>query len=322
MTTPGFSDRFVGGWVSLRDVLTDAERRLAAAGVPSPRTDAAILASFVTGVPRTRMLLHDEITQEQRTTYERLLSRRMARVPLQHLLGQTTFRHLDLAVGPGVFVPRPETELVAEAAIAALAALPPDRRVAVDLCSGSGAIALAVATEVTGARVLAVEMDPAAAEWAQRNIEIHEPAVADQGSQISLLKGDARTVAGPTGMLAELREGVDVVVTNPPYIPEDATPTEPEVRDHEPHIALFGGPDGLDVIRDLLTTAALLLRPGGVLVIEHADRQGEAAGAGGVPALLREHDTAECWSAVTDHLDLTRRPRFTTAVRTAAMNPR
>ncbi len=313
--TPGFSERLVAGWVSLRDVLTDAERRLAAAGVPSPRTDAAILASHVTGIPRTRMLLHDEITSEQRTVFERLLSRRMARVPLQHLLGVAAFRHLELAVGPGVFVPRPETELLAEAGIAALAAS--QHRVAVDLCTGSGAVALALATEVDNATVRAVEIDPAAAQWAERNLDVHRPAVEDRGSQLDLVVADATRVAEPGGALVDLVGRVDVVTTNPPYIPEDATPVEPEVRDHEPRVALFGGPDGLDVVRGLLETAALLLRPGGVLVVEHAERQGEAAGESGVPGLLRDPERAQWWSAVRDHLDLTRRPRYTSAVRTA-----
>lgn len=313
--TPGFSDRLVAGWVSLRDVLTDAERRLAAAGVPSPRTDAAILASHVTGIPRTRMLLQDEITTQQRTVFERLLSRRMARVPLQHLLGVAAFRHLELAVGPGVFVPRPETELLAEAGIAALAAC--EHRLAVDLCTGSGAVALALATEVDNATVHAVEIDPAAAQWAERNLDVHRPAVQDRGSRVELIVADATRVADPGRDLAELTGHVDVVTMNPPYIPEDATPVEPEVRDHEPRIALFGGPDGLDVVRALLKTAAVLLRPGGIVLVEHAERQGEAAGESGVPGLLRDPDRAALWSAVHDHLDLTRRPRYTSAVRTA-----
>ena len=313
--TPGFSERIVAGWVSMRDVLTDAERRLAAVGVPSPRTDAAILASHVTGIPRTRMLLHDEMSGEQRTAFERLLARRMARVPLQHLLGVAAFRHLELAVGPGVFVPRPETEIVAEAGISALNGI--EQPVAVDLCTGSAAIALALATEVRGAEVFAVEIDPAAIEWARRNIEVHQPSIDDHESAVHLLQADATRVAQPGEQLADHRGRIDLVVTNPPYIPEDATPTEPEVRDHEPRIALFGGEDGLDVVRSLLMTAADLLRPGGIVIIEHADRQGEAAGESGVPWLMRDGDSAPAWDHVRDHLDLTRRPRYTTAVRTA-----
>lgn len=313
--TPGFSDRVVAGWVSMRDVLTDAERRLAAAGVPSPRTDAAILASHVTGIPRTRMLLQDEMNSEQRTSFERLLTRRMARIPLQHLLGVAAFRHLELAVGPGVFVPRPETELVAEAGILALNGV--DHPVAVDLCTGSAAIALALATEVTGAEVFAVEIDTSAVEWARRNIDVHQPAIDDHESTVHLLHADATRVAEESGLLFDRRGTINLVVMNPPYIPEDAQPTEPEVRDHEPRIALFGGPDGLEVVRSLLVTAADLLRPGGIVIIEHADRQGEAAGDIGVPGLMRGGDTAPAWAQVRDHLDLTRRPRYTTAVRTA-----
>jgi release factor glutamine methyltransferase len=319
--TPGFSERVVEGWVSMRDVLADAERRLASAGVPSPRTDAAILISHVTGIPRTRMLLQDAIAPEQRTQFERLLSRRMARVPLQHLVGTATFRHLDLAVGPGVFVPRPETELVAEAAIAALGEVPEGQRRAVDLCSGSGALALSLATEVQGAEVVAVEVDAAALEWTNRNVEIHTPAIADRNSTLTVTAWDARVVADSDGPLHSWQGTVDVVVSNPPYIPEAAAPREPEVRDHEPRIALFGGEDGLDVIREIVHTAAVLTKPGGLVVIEHADMQGEAADDSGVPGLLRSTENAAYWTQVHDHLDLTRRPRFTTARRTDAPAP-
>lgn len=315
--TPGFSQRFVDGWVSLRDVLADAERRLASAGVESPRTDAAILAAHVLNVPRTHMLLQDEITTDQRTRFEILLSRRMARVPLQHLLGTTGFRHLELAVGPGVFVPRPETELVAEAGISALMEYPESERIGVELCAGSAAMAISMATEVAGVTMTAVEVDPLALEWTHRNVAIHQPALDDRGSSVSVVAADARSCAAPGGVLAELAGRVSVVVVNPPYVPEDAEPREPEVRDHEPRIALFGGDDGLDVVRGVVVTAAQLLKEGGLVAIEHADRQGEAAGAAGVPALLREGETSGCWSDVRDHLDLTRRPRFTTARRTA-----
>jgi release factor glutamine methyltransferase len=264
------------------------------------------------------MLLQDAITPEQRTQFEMLLSRRMARVPLQHLVGTAVFRHLDLAVGPGVFVPRPETELVAEAAIAALAEVPEGERRAVDLCSGTGAIALALATEVQAVVVGAVEIDEAALAWTRRNVEIHSPAIFDRGSQVTVIAADARNVADDGATLHSWCGTVTVVVSNPPYIPETAAPREPEVRDHEPRIALFGGEDGLDVIREIQHTAAALLHAGGLLVIEHADVQGEASGARGVPGLLRSGDLAHCWTQVQDHLDLTRRPRFTTARRTDA----
>ena len=147
MTTPGSgpSPRVMGGWVSLRDAIADAQRRLEAAGVPSPETDALLLAAHVMGVPRGRLMLHDRLESEQRTAYERLLTRRIVRVPLQHLLGVAPFRNLEVLVGPGVFIPRPETELVAQAAIDVLRSLPVEERRAVDLCTGSGAVALALA---------------------------------------------------------------------------------------------------------------------------------------------------------------------------------
>ena len=153
---PGPSPRVVEGWVSLRDVMADGQRRLAAAGVPSPDTDAILLAAYVKGVPRGRLLLQDRMDSQERTAYERLLTRRMARVPLQHLVGAAPFRNLELAVGPGVFIPRPETELVAQAGIDALRALPPEERRAVDLCTGSGAVAFSLATEAAPAHVTAV----------------------------------------------------------------------------------------------------------------------------------------------------------------------
>lgn len=312
---PGRTERFMAGWYSVRDVLADAERRLAAAGVPSPGPDTTILAAHVLGVPRTKLLLHDRMSPEDRTAFERLIARRMARIPLQHLVGEASFRRLDLVVGPGVFVPRPETELVVTAAIDALRALPEQDRVAVDLCSGSGAIALSLATEVSGARVTAVEVDPLAAAWLQRNVERHAATLRAQGSSVRAVTADATTCA--EGDLAHLAGRVAVVASNPPYVPTGSIPREPEVRDHDPALALYGGFDGLSVVRGVVHTAAILLRAGGVLVVEHADVQGDAAGADGVPGLLREGATAECWRDVRDHVDLTRRPRYTTATRTA-----
>ena len=157
--------------MSLRDAIADGQRRLAAAGVPSPDTDAMLLAAHVKGVPRSRLLLHDRMDPTERTAYERLLTKRVARVPLQHLVGSAAFRNLELAVGPGVFIPRPETELVAQAGIDALRALPAGERRAVDLCTGSGAVAFALATEAAPAHVTAVEVDDAAFVWMRRNAD-------------------------------------------------------------------------------------------------------------------------------------------------------
>lgn len=313
MNTPGRSDRVVGGWVSLRDVIADAQRRLAAAGVPSPQNDAIILAAHVRGVPRSRLLLHDEIEPEQRTAYERLITKRIARVPLQHLVGVAPFRTIEVGVGPGVFVPRPETELVAGVAIDVLRSLPNAERTAVDLCTGSAALALSLAVEVEHTSVIAVEVDREAAEWARRNVARLTDDLRSAGSSVRVLEADARTCAREGQPLADHRGEVSVVTMNPPYVPVGAQVRDPEAREHDPALALFGGADGLDIIRGAVDTAAELLRAGGFVVIEHSDEQGESAEEG-VPALLRADSR---WRDVTDHLDLNRRPRYTTALRTA-----
>src|SRR5690606_16899961 len=184
---------------------------------------------------------------------DELVERRAAREPLQHLVGSAGFRGIELLVGPGVFVPRPETEQVAGAAIDAAERVVRERgrAVVVDLCTGSGAIALAVAAEVPAARVHAVELDTAALGWARRNLE-----ASPDRDRVGVLRGDARTA------LVELDGTVDVVVANPPYIPPDAEPVDPEVRDHDPAVALYGlGPDGLEVPRGIVRAAARLLRP-------------------------------------------------------------
>lgn len=321
-------DRTRGGRVSLRDVLVDAEQRLTVAGVPSPGFDASELAAHVLGTTRTRMLLHDEMTPEQRVRMESLLSRRIARVPLQHLVGTAPFRRLELRVGPGVFVPRPESELVVEAAARALAARPEGERLAVDLCTGSAAIALALATEVPGAEVHAVEVDDDAAEWAAGNIADHADRLARVGSSVHLHVTDATTCADPGRPLSALAGRTAVVVANPPYVPDGAIPRDPEVRLHDPRRALYGGADGLDVVRGIVRQAAVLLPAGGVLVVEHGDEQGVDAGPAGVPGLLTAHrvdaglaleqptpEGRRLWTSVDDRPDLTRRPRFTVAVR-------
>jgi release factor glutamine methyltransferase len=219
-------------------------------------------------------------------------------VPLQHLTGRAPFRHLELAVGPGVFVPRPETEQLAGWAIGRLAGL--HAPVVVDLGSGSGALALAIAQEVPDARVTAVERDPDAIEWTRHNAAARA-AAGDR--PVPVVLGDMTD----GGLLGELDGRVDLVVSNPPYVPDDAVLPR-EVAEHDPPLALWGGPDGLDVVRALLDTAARLLRPGGELGIEHADQQGAA-----LPAVVRAHGG---FADVEDHPDLAGRPRFTTARRT------
>ena len=326
MTTPGPEDFTIGGRSTVRDVLFDAEHRLRNAGVPSPSVDAAEIVAFALDTTRGRLFLQEELSEEQKVRIERLLTRRLARVPLQHLLGTAAFRYLDVAVGPGVFIPRPETELLAEAAIRELKARPADERIAVDLCSGSGIVAIALATECEDSTVYAIEWDDDAVVWTRRNVETHQAAADARGSRISVEHADATIVAEPGQALDGLAGTVSVVASNPPYIPNQMVPREPEVRDHEPHVALFGGEDGLDVIRGVAVTAARLLRPGGLLVIEHADVQGVDAGPAGVPGVLASLRAEDPWAAsaglpsgapafvdVVDRIDLNGLPRFTLA---------
>jgi len=303
----------------LRGAVLDGERRLAAAGVPSPRVDAEILAAHVMGLPRGKIVLRQRMTTAQSVRYENLLVRRMARVPLQHLTGWAPFRELVLEVGPGVLVPRPETEVVADAAIQWLRRQPLDeRRTAVDLCSGSGCVGFSIATECWFVDVVGLEVDARAQEWARRNLPGVIGLAATRESTVLLRDGDVAGAALEGGALQDLVGRVDVVVSNPPYIPDDAQPRDPEVSLHDPRIALFGGPDGLDVVHHVIDTATRLLRPGGLFVLEHADTQGDGGSGPSVPALLRawEDPTGRpAWVSVTDKNDLTGRPRFTVALR-------
>lgn len=276
-----------------------AARALAAAGVEAPRAEAELLAAYVLAVPRGRLALADGFTPAQRERLDALVERRVAREPLQHLTGVAGFRHLELAVGPGVFVPRPETELLAGWGVAQ------GRRyaapVVVDLCSGSGAIALAVAQELPAARVVAVERSPAALDWLRRNAD-DRAAAGD--TPIEVVAAD---VTDP-GLLADLVGRVDVLLCNPPYVPRSVV-VPPEVAGYDPDEAVFGGADGLDVIRPVLARAAMLLRPGGALGVEHDDTHGAA-----VPALLAADGR---YAHVEEHRDLVGRPRFATASRRA-----
>jgi release factor glutamine methyltransferase len=323
------ADRKGGGTRSTRDVLYDAQRRLTAAGVPSPKADADWLMSWVLDVPRNRLILQDELTSQQRMAFEKALARRLSRVPLQHIVGRAAFRRIDLGVGPGVFIPRPETEVVTEAAIRHARQV--DAPVVVDLCAGSGAIGLSVAIEVPGARVRLVEVGDEAIEWTRRNVAEHERRLVECGSVVEVIHADAGVVADPGGALVDLVGAVDVVVSNPPYIPDSMVPREVEVRDHDPALALFGGASGMDVIERVLRTAALLLRPGGMLVVEHADVQGPDAIDGGVVGLVRSMILDEqlasmvpgrpgvaLFESATDRLDLAGLPRFTMATRSTA----
>ncbi len=286
----------------LAAALRSAARTLRRAGIDAGRSDAVRLAAHLLGVAPGEVERRAILGAAAPRGLAELVRRRAAREPLQHLTGLAPFRHLEVAVGPGVFVPRPETETLVALALERLRTLPGEPRV-VDLCTGSGAIALAVATEHPGARVGAVELSPSAHAFAARNVAAHADALTASGSPpIDLRLGDAGSAFG------DWAGRVDVVVTNPPYIPDDAVPRDPEVRDHDPHLALFGGgADGLDVPRRLLARAATLLRPGGLLLMEHGETQGEALGA-----LLA---AAGAWSGVEDHADAADRPRVIAAVR-------
>ncbi|MDJ0339394.1 peptide chain release factor N(5)-glutamine methyltransferase [Cryobacterium sp. PH31-O1] len=270
---------------------------LTAAGVTDPEVDSDLLIGHVLGQSRGEVqagsILNRPISAADAATIDTLLARRSRREPLQHITGHAPFRSLSLNVGPGVFVPRPETEQVAQFAIDALRSMPDPEPIGVDLGTGSGAIALALATEVPHARIFAIENSPDAFPWTTRNFE-------------EVAAGNAILAFGDlAGAFAELDGTVAVVISNPPYIPVDAIPRDPEVRLFDPAHALFGGPDGLDVVRSVSATGLRLLRPGGVLVIEHGELQGAD-----IRALL----TTDGWRAAATHRDYTSRDRATTAL--------
>ena len=276
----------------MKRLITEAATRLQAAGVDSPVHDAEALAAHVLDVPRLQVR-SASMTPEQLREYQELVARRASRVPLQHLVGHAAFRRVELSVGPGVFVPRPETEVVVGWALEALeqARASQPQPIVADLCTGSGAIAAALADEAPWAQVHAVELDDDAFAWASRNLA---------GTGVDLRHGDMAEE------LADLDGRVEVVVSNPPYIPLEAWESvSVEGRDHDPSLALWAGDDGLALMRVLEHTAHRLLRSGGVVVAEHADEQGESA-----PAVFASTGR---WVEVRDHRDLAGRNRFVTA---------
>jgi len=276
----------------MRRLITEATARLERAGVDSPLHDAEALAAHVLDIPRLQVR-SAAMDPDQVREYQELVARRATRVPLQHLIGRATFRRVELAVGPGVFVPRPETEVLVGWALEALerARRTNPEPVVTDLATGSGAIAAALADEAPWARVHAVELDDDAFAWASRNLS---------GTGVDLRHGDMAVE------LADLDGRVDVVVSNPPYIPLEAWESvSVEGRDHDPALALWAGDDGLDLMRVLERSAFRLLRPGGVVVAEHAHEQGTTA-----PAVFTGTGR---WFEVRDHRDLADRDRFVTA---------
>lgn len=260
--------------VTLRAAVEAATRLLDEAGVPSARHDATALAAHVLGVDRLELALPPALPDGFAADFAQAVERRRLREPLQHIVGTTTFRYLTLEVRPGVFVPRPETEVVAQVAVDEAAALVRAgvAPLVVDLCCGAGGIALAVDTEVPQAQVVAVDASPDAVALTRANHEANRV----EGPALRVELADVRDPA----LLADLSGRVHVLVSNPPYIPPDAVPVDPEVRDHDPDLALYGGGvDGLDVPRAVLAAAVRLLVPGGLLVMEHAEVQAEAARA-------------------------------------------
>lgn len=282
MTTPGLRP-------AIGALLARVAARLAEAGVGSPRVDAELLAAHVLGVPRGRLLLADPPDEAALQALDALVARRAAREPLQHLVGTAVLGPVEVAVGPGVFVPRPETETLLERGLDLLEGR--EHPVVVDLCTGTGALALAIAHGRPDAEVHAVEADPEALTWARRNLA---------GSVVTLHDAD---VTVPR-VLDDLVGSVDLVTCNPPYVPE-STAVRPEV-DADPRVAVFAGPDGLAVVRPVATLAHRLLRDGGAVALEHDDSH---------PAAVRDVLTAAGFTEVTTRRDLTGRPRVATARR-------
>lgn len=286
--------------MSLATVLADHAARLAHAGVPSPGVDAELLAAHVTGFSRGELLaqVHQgfELSGEQAHALEALVVRRESREPLQHLVGAAPFMSFEVAVGPGVFVPRPETESLAERAIQAASsmALGDEGLRVIDLCSGSGVLGIALARAIPHARVTALELSDEALPYLERNISVLAP-------EITLLHTSVEEWASGVG-----DEAYDLIVANPPYVPSAEVPNDPEVQKFDPPMALYGGDDGLDIVRVITRAAARAVRRGGVLMMEHSNLQGEA-----VRDVFRCHD----FRTVSTEQDLVGRDRFTQGYR-------
>jgi len=277
--------------MKLSELLSRGSQLLASAGIDSAEVDAQLLAAHVLGISRgelqAQLFLDPEISQTD--SLLELFQKRSERIPLQHLTGVAYFRNLTLEVGPGVFIPRPETEGVVELAIKAM----PEGGIAVDLCTGSGAIAISIATEVPNSRVYAWELNADSEPWLRKNLR----------GNVELVMGD---IALEHELFDELAGTVDVVISNPPYIPTWAVPKDLEVQLHDPALALYGGEDGLDIIRVVSRRAMQLLKPGGFLVVEHADTQGN---------LVADLFQTDGWENIQIHQDLTNRDRSVSATK-------
>lgn len=282
----------------LRELVEHAAIRFQEAGIESAQVDAELLAGHVLALTRggvqSAIISDTEVSVADAQVITDFYGRRLKREPLQHITGKGYFRNLELAVGKGVFIPRPETEFVAQLAIDALRVMATEQPIAVDLGTGSGAIALAMATEVTNALVYAVEKSADAIAFTRKNFETYG------GINTTLIEGDLAHA------FVELDGSVSVVVSNPPYIPSAAVPRDIEVNLHDPKLALYGGDDGMQVMHQVSASAKRLLHGGGSLVVEHADSQGAQ-----VSQLL----LADGWRQVRCHKDLTGRDRVVTAIK-------
>lgn len=287
-----------------RSVLVDIELRLKNANVPSPRFDAESLVAFVLKTSRNRVGLIAEITDEQYREIEKLVEKRVRRIPLQHLIGEQGFRYLVLNVGPGVFIPRPETELLVESVIRYIKDKNQEKVLAVDYCAGSGAIALSIAKECSNVEVFAIEKSLDAFKYLEANYLKYENEIKSQNSKVHLINAD---VNSEVIEINNLEAQIDVVVSNPPYIPEKMVPKEIEVKDHDPAIALYGGKDGLEIVRVVVEKATKLLKTGGLLAIEHSDLQGNLDDELSVPYLLK---STNCFEKIEDRKDLNALPRY------------
>ncbi|MFM9377713.1 peptide chain release factor N(5)-glutamine methyltransferase [Gordonia sp. VNK21] len=270
---------------------------LSAAGIDSAAAESIDLLAHVLGVEPGRLILVDEVSDDDAETFRGLIAQRAQRVPLQYLTGRAYFAGLELQVGPGVFIPRPETELLASWALEELAGRPGPVPVA-DLCSGSGALALAVAAGSPAAQVIAVERSADAADYLRRNIDAQGPAVA---GRVQVLRAD---VLDRDRMVAALGAR-ELIVVNPPYVPS-GSPVSPEVA-ADPYEAVFSGQTGMDLIERLIPVLAEVLAPGGAVAVEHDDTTG--------PATVAAFTGDGRFTRVTAHADLAGRPRFVTAVR-------
>jgi release factor glutamine methyltransferase len=278
------------------ELLSESSSQLKEAGVTSATVDAELLACYCLGISRSELAImvatNQEFPTESLELFDLSLARRVARQPLQHITGSAPFRHLELKVGPGVFTPRPETEQVVGCALETISKWPSP--LIVDLCAGSGAIAISLATEISGSTVFAVEKSIEAFAY-----------LRDNAASYGLAEANLRN-EDLENSLPELDGQVDLVISNPPYIPNDAIPIDLEVQLHEPSMSLYGGVDGLDVVRQISSRAMKLLKPGGLLVMEHADTQSNAIGK----LLL-----AEGWLEIVARADLAGKERMISALK-------